>query len=276
MIDDYLTQLESDKDDLVTNLTTQGITGLTGDETFTELVPEVLNISGGGGGLDWSAIGYSAEPSVITDDYNYSKDIYDNWVTSTSYKNKFKLDYYLTYMPLVDTSSATDMSGMFDTCYSLKEVPLLNTQNVTNMSIMFQNCLTLVKVPQLDTSSLTNASYMFNNCKSLKNMPLLDFSTVTNVEGVCVDCANLTNFGGFKDLGEAYSTSQSATYSRYKLAFNQSTKLTHDSLMNVINNLYDIATKGCNTQGLILGNTNLAKLSADEIAIATAKGWTVS
>jgi hypothetical protein len=47
---DYLNQLEQDRQDLVDNLETKGITGLTGDETFTELVPEVLNISGGGGG----------------------------------------------------------------------------------------------------------------------------------------------------------------------------------------------------------------------------------
>ena len=44
---DYLTQLQQDKSDLVDNLTEKGITGLTGDETFTELVPEVLNISSG-------------------------------------------------------------------------------------------------------------------------------------------------------------------------------------------------------------------------------------
>ncbi len=42
-ISDYLTSLINDRDNLVTNLTAMGITGLTGDETFTELVPEVLN-----------------------------------------------------------------------------------------------------------------------------------------------------------------------------------------------------------------------------------------
>ena len=44
---DYLSQLQQDREDLVDNLETKGITGLTGDETFTELVPEVLNIQGG-------------------------------------------------------------------------------------------------------------------------------------------------------------------------------------------------------------------------------------
>ena len=46
-IAEQLTQLESDRSDLVDNLETMGITGLSGDETFTELVPEVLNIQGG-------------------------------------------------------------------------------------------------------------------------------------------------------------------------------------------------------------------------------------
>ena len=45
---DYLTQLQQDREDLVDNLETKGIDDLTGDETFTELVPRVLDIEGGG------------------------------------------------------------------------------------------------------------------------------------------------------------------------------------------------------------------------------------
>lgn len=36
--------LKSDRTTIVNNLTTMGITGLTGNETFTELAPEILNI----------------------------------------------------------------------------------------------------------------------------------------------------------------------------------------------------------------------------------------
>jgi len=46
---DYLTQLQQDREDLIDNLETQGIDDLTGDETFTELVPRVLDIETGGG-----------------------------------------------------------------------------------------------------------------------------------------------------------------------------------------------------------------------------------
>jgi hypothetical protein len=89
-------------------------------------------------------------------------------------------------------------------------------------------------------------------------------------------CISLENFGGLLNLGQAYDTTQSANYSNYTFGLSSCTVLTHDSLMNVINGLYDIATKGCNTQSLVLGSTNLAKLTSEEIAIATNKGWTVS
>lgn len=44
---DYLEQLQQDREDLVDNLEAQGISDLVGDETFTELVPRVLEIEGG-------------------------------------------------------------------------------------------------------------------------------------------------------------------------------------------------------------------------------------
>ena len=50
------------------------------------------------------------------------------------------------------------------------------------------------------------------------------------------------------------------------------TALTHDSLMSIINNLATVTT----TQTLTLGSTNLAKLSSEEKAIATNKGWTLA
>ena len=49
--------------------------------------------------------------------------------------------------------------------------------------------------------------------------------------------------------------------------------------MDIINNLYDLnVTYGSSSykQTLNLGTTNKAKLTADEIAIATNKGWNVT
>ena len=181
----------------------------------------------------------------------------------------------LTTIPQLDTSNVTNMNNMFDNCSSLTTIPQLDTSNVTNMNYMCFSCSSLTTIPQLDTSNVTNMSAMFFNCTSLTTIPQLDTSKVTNIQNMFNFNSKLTDMGGLKNLGMAYLTTQSANYYQYTLDLSYS-PLTHDSLMNVINNLYDIASKGCNTQRLVLGSTNLAKLTAEEIAIATNKGFSVS
>ena len=159
------------------------------------------------------------------------------------------------YADLID-SIALDMSNI-----------KLATSTFTTLPSLIANA---------DWSNVTDAAGMFNYCSSLTTVPELDLSSATNLTQMFRYCIVLTTLGGFKNLGQAYLTSKSSNYSEYKLDLSSCTQLTHDSLMNVINKLYDIATKGCNTQQLVLGSTNLAKLTAEEIAIATNKGWSVS
>ena len=162
-------------------------------------------------------------------------------------------DYAFETAPaLIGAEKLTSAMQMFYGGNRVKYVQDFNTSNVTTMSSMFQYCSNLVTVPKLNASKVINVTNMFGNCN------------------------NLTNLGGLENLGQAYDTTKSANYSNYKLDLSYSNKLTHDSLMNVINNLYDIKSKGCNPQSLVLGSTNLAKLTSEEIAIATNKGWNVS
>ena len=118
-------------------------------------------------------------------------------------------------------------------------------------------------------------SIIFCYVQELLNNPNLKTNLVTNINSSFQWCDNLTNLGGFENLGESYSTSSNANNSSYQL-YLPFEKLTHESLMNVINNLYDIKTKGCKAQQLVLGSTNISKLSAEELAAGTSKGWTVS
>ena len=182
----------------------------------------------------------------------------------------------LISIPQLNTSNITDMDDMFYNCSYLTTIPLIDTSAVTSMIYMFSGCKSLTTIPQLDTSNVTNMSNMFYDCKSLTTIPQLDLSKVISVSQMFYSCSALTTLGGFQNLGMAYSANISANYSYYTLNLSISPKLTHDSLMNVINNLYDIKSKGCNPQSLVLGSTNLAKLTAEEIAIATNKGWNVS
>lgn len=182
----------------------------------------------------------------------------------------------LTTIPQLDTSKARQMNRMFYNCSSLQTIPQLDTSNVIDTYEMFNSCSSLTIIPQLDTSNVTDMHSMFSKCSSLITVPQLNAKSVTACHDIFILCSKIQNLGGLLNLGQAYSTSQSANYYYYQLNLSYGTKLTHDSLMNVINGLYDIKAKGCNSQRLIIGNTNLAKLTSEEISICTSKGWTVS
>lgn len=104
---------------------------------------------------------------------------------------------------------------------------------------------------------------------------MLDASKAMTIYDIFKGCSSLTTLGGLKNLGMGYTTGWDANSSSLTLNLSDSSLLTHDSLMNVINNLYDIKSKGVKPQTLQLGNTNKAKLTTEEIAIATNKGWDV-
>ena len=182
----------------------------------------------------------------------------------------------------LDTSKVTNMYYMFMKCKKIVNVPLLNTENVTNMSGMFSNCSSLIEVPSFNTKNATNMTGMFDTCSLLKTIPQFNVEKVINMQNIFYACSKLENLGGFLNLGKSF-TSKANNNASYALKLSFSTLITHESLMNVINNLYDlnltydVANGGTlYTQSLVLGSTNLAKLTAEEIAVATNKGWTIS
>lgn len=206
----------------------------------------------------------------------------------------------LQEIPMIDTSNVTDMAYMFNNCSSLINIPQLNTSKVTSMAYMFYNCNSLQTIPLIDTSNVNTMSNMIFYCNSLLEIPKINTSNVTDMSSAIRNCDKLTtipqldagkaeriignfaslfalqNFGGLLNIGQAYSITTSDNYSLYKYDLSSCKKLTHDSLMNVINNLYDIASKGVATQQLVLGSTNISKLSAEELQICTERGWSVS
>ena len=153
---------------------------------------------------------------------------------------------------------------------------------LTRTRYMFYNCfnLTSLDLSSFDTSNATQMHNMFYYCRNLITISKLNASKVTNVNSFAYGCTSLTDFGGLENLGQAYSTTSSANSSSYKLDLSSSTLLTEQSLINVLTNLYDIATRGCKTQQVVLGSTNLAKLTSEEgqqaLSSATEKGWSIS
>lgn len=183
-----------------------------------------------------------------------------------------------------DTSKVTSMYRMFDTCSQLKtlDISSFDTSKVTSMYGMFKYCQNLktLYLRDFDTSKVTNMYEMFSYCRKLTNIPKLNASNVTSISDFVEECLGLKDFGGLENLGQAYSTTASANNNAYKLELHRSWQLTEQSLINVLNNLYDIKTKGCNTQQVVLESNNLSKLTSEEgqqaLSNAQAKGWTVS
>ena len=214
---------------------------------------------------------------------------------TSNVKNMEKMLYAcksLTTIPLINTSNVTNMSYMFFGCSSLTTIPLINTSNVANMSGMFRDCTHLTTIPLIDTSNVTDMYNMFNNCTQLTTIPLIDTSNVTDMDNMfhscrllqsipLLDCSKvkymsnmfgssdnttLTEIGGFKNLKISITSN----------FLDKAPNLTTESLMNVINNVYDLTGNGLSGQTLKFGSTNLNKLTEEQIAVATTKGWTLT
>ena len=96
----------------------------------------------------------------------------------------------------------------------------------------------------------------FYNCTYLKEVVSIDLTDCSDASGAFTGCVSLETLQGFPGL-------------KVNMDLSSSPKLTHESLMNVINNL------ATSTATLTLGETNLSKLTDSEKKIATDKGWTL-
>lgn len=146
---------------------------------------------------DWSEIGYNSTPQYIIDDFEYAKEIQENWDNSeTNLTSKFSKDNNLIIFPMVDTANAIIIRQMFSDCTKLKDVPLLAFSNVQDAWGLFRNCYELEKIPLLNFSNVTNVGYMFQACVKLKDVPVFDFSKVNSgnpSRAIFSGCTNLTN-----------------------------------------------------------------------------------
>ena len=187
-------------------------------------------------------------------------------------------------LPIMDTELCTNFMNMFYNCGAskIKRLESLNTSNVTNMNQMFayMRKLTELDISMWNTKKVTTMAQTFNSCTSLLTLSAVHADGVTSISYMFSGTTNIINFNGLINLGKAYSTTYSANYSDYKLDLSKLIHLTEQSLINILNNLYDIKTKGCKVQQVVLGSTNLAKLTSTEgqqaLAQAQQFGWNIS
>ena len=167
-----------------------------------------------------------------------------------------------------NTSSATDMSWMFANAgVTTLDVSNFDTSNVTIMFAIFSGChfLTRLDISNFDTSKLLDIgrafSYWNNVCEEL-NISGLNLTKCTSINHT---------FSGtiFKVIRSDGLRLPNIDMSNIGLHY--STALTVDSIVGLLNALPQ-SDKGYSFQ---IGSDNIAKLSDEQKAIATNKGWTL-
>ncbi len=121
---------------------------------------------------------------------------------------------------------------------------------------------TLVDMKVVYTKT-TMCATIFQNCRQLKTIRSIEFSPYADLRNTiflyCDALENLTVCG---------------TINSNNFDVHWSEKLSHDSLVSIINALADKTTDTSGTEWVCtLGTVNLEKLTNEEIAIATGKGW---
>ena len=166
----------------------------------------------------------------------------------------------ITGLENLDTSNVTTFSSMFERCTSLTNVPQLNTSKAKYgyMSSMFKGCTSLKTIPLLDFSNCDSLYHLFDGCTALESVPAINVSKCAYL----VDC-----FKGCTSLKSILMTGMKASFD-----ISASTQFEESDLVTILNNLATVTS----TKTLTMGSTNLAKLTDEEKAIATNKGWTLA
>jgi hypothetical protein len=298
-LQDEITRIKQAKADIKSSIEAKG--GTVGDGTIDTYASAIDNLPSGGGSADFEITNASylfrekARLDILEDlislisnkctnfyymfqGCNDQKFIppYFNTSYGTSFNYMFGGCTYIKTIPHYDTSRGTNFSYMFNGCSALTEIPELDVSKGTNFNSTFNNCAKLKEMPSLNTAKGTNLQSMFNQCYALEKAGELKGDACGNLASIFNGCSELVEFDGIANLGKSYIISRGPNYYNYQLNLSSCTKLNHDSLMNVINKLYDIKSAGIETQKLVLGSTILSKLTAEEINIAVEKGWSVS
>ena len=163
-------------------------------------------------------------------------------------KECVKMFYYNKTLPNIKT--ALENCGV-----------VLDTSEATTLANMFYRVVS-AEIPAIDLSSATDTTRMFYSGDIITIEKVIFSENTAIASNIFSSATGLENI----EIGGTICSD---------IIFSACTKLTHDSLMSIINHLKDFSgtttTKTCT-----LSTTNLAKLTDAEKAIATQKGWTLS
>ena len=183
-----------------------------------------------------------------------------------------------------DLKNCTGFRGTFENCSKLKT--------------LIMPTLTPNKVKTSNGNNYMSFQSMLKDCSSLKEFDISHWEEInvgsvhrfmegSGIETFDLSCVNLKTPHLGYSMPNTHKTLVNATFYKTFLPNDLSnvnpfqnfsltsfTQLSKESLLSFLNCLADITSSG-KSYTIPLGSTNLAKLSSDEIKIATDKGWSV-
>lgn len=215
----------------------------------------------------------------------------------TNFNSMFYKCYELTTIPALDTSKGTDFKSMFYQCTKLKTIPVLNTQNGISFLSMFSGCSNLIVAPAINTGQGTDFGSMFQNCGRLTIVPVLDTGNGTKFGSMFYGCISLTTIRGI-DVGKGTTFSTSMFQNCNSLVFALIKNIGAVSIGSLLSGLskwgdgseenrqslvdslitysFDRVTAGLSSTTLSLHANVKARLTDEEKAAITAKGFTIA
>ena len=320
-IADKLQELINSKADMKSAIAEKGVEVEGGLTTYAAAIRKIQQGSGGTD-IDWSGVRFGGSTKIpLAPNELYKCGNMDHMFESCDLG---KLEQVFDFNSL-DTSFASSFACAFQSAISgLLNLDHLNTSNVTNFirvlkdsvfididgripnwnthnGVVFYEAFAssyintrVTHIPQWDFSNAVNIQGLVSGLFGLVSIPKLNFSKVksdnmfdfplynqpevgsSSLSSFNLQYLNLTDLGGFTGLKFSY------------FRLNMCPNLTVESIMNVINEMYDWNANpdnlnildwqpgtNDNTATLVFGEVNLNKLTDEQIAVAINKGWTL-
>ena len=150
---------------------------------------------------------------------------------------------------------------MFIRCSSLQSVTLHSMPSATNCESMFDSCSSLQSL-YLDRPNCENIGFLAYKCDALHTVEIVDVRSAKSLLYSFYGCVSLQNVNCVEELPKC------------AISFSYSSKLTLESVTNIITHLPDLSAEGSKT--LTLHATTKALLTEALIAEATSKNWIIA
>lgn len=219
--------------------------------------------------------------SKVTAEFNTSS-LSKAKVTQLVIDNKCLTDGKWEDWKMIDWSYITSLDGAFSNVTNMTSINIEEwgiTNRLTNLGSTFRWCekLNTIDLTSIDTSNVTKFFFTFGSCRKLRLIDITgcSFKSANDISYCFSTDGSLISIIGGRTIENVISDNITCC-NEVKINFITGLPNSVDraSLRALINGLADLTGRTAKT--LTIGNTNIAKLTEEDIAIAVNKNWTIA